>query len=281
MTLSTLELSLSHGRRTIVEQLSVTFEPGRVTALIGANGCGKSTVLRALAGLHAPRRGAVMLDGISLRDWPRKRLARRIAFLKQTQEIPEGLSITELVRHGRYAHRTLWRGDTQADRDTVSWAIEAAGLSALRDRPLAALSGGERQRAWIAMALAQRAECLLLDEPTTYLDLGHQIEVMQTLATLNAQFGLTIVMSLHDLNQAIRYAQRALVLHEAQLVADGHPLDVLKPSLITDVFHVASERLDGAGDGFPVCHASACAITAHEAQTTRSNVLALSRRLSK
>ncbi|HEV3105921.1 MAG TPA: ABC transporter ATP-binding protein [Trinickia sp.] len=281
MTFTTHELSLSHGTRPIVERLSVTLEAGRITALIGANGCGKSTLLRALAGLHAPQRGAVMLDGISLRDWPRKRLARRVAFLKQTQEVPEGLSVMELVRHGRYAHRSLLGGDTQADRDAVCWALDAAGLAALRNRPLAALSGGERQRAWIAMALAQRANILLLDEPTTYLDLGHQLEVMQTLAELNARLGLTIVMSLHDLNQALRYAQRALVLQNTRLVADGHPLDVLTPALIADVFHVGSERLNGAADGLPVCHASACATSARKEPRTSGNVLPLAKRASK
>lgn len=281
MTLTTHELSLFHGTRAIVERLSVTLEAGRITALIGANGCGKSTLLRALAGLHAPRRGAAMLDGLPLRDWPRKRLARRVAFLKQTQEVPEGLSVIELARHGRYAHRSLLRGETQADREAVHWALDAAGLATMRERPLAALSGGERQRAWIATALAQRADILLLDEPTTYLDLGHQLEVMQTLAALNAQFGLTIVMSLHDLNQAMRYAQRALVLDGRRLVADGHPLDVLTPALIADVFHVESERLDGAGDGLPVCHARASGAFAHGAAHTAGHVMRLAKRASK
>lgn len=159
-----------------------------------------------------------------------------------------------LVRHGRFAHRNWLRGETDDDRDAVEWALEMTGLAAMQDRSLVALSGGERQRVWIAMALAQRADILLLDEPTTYLDLGHQLDVMQTLRRLNEEFGLTLVMSLHDLNQAIRFADRAIVMRDGRLVADGAPVDVLTSAFVADVFHVRSERLHGASDGVPVCH---------------------------
>ncbi|RKP48184.1 ABC transporter ATP-binding protein [Trinickia fusca] len=254
MTLVARELSLGYGSRRIVDDLSLTIETGRITVLLGPNGCGKSTLLRALAGLLAPQQGSALLDGVPLRDWPRKKLARRIAFLKQTQDVPDGLSVQDLVRHGRFAHRAALRGTTFEDREAVEWALDVTNLVAMRDRPLIALSGGERQRVWIAMALAQKADILLLDEPTTYLDLGHQIEVMQTLHHLNAAFGLTLVMSLHDLNQAMRYAHRALVMRNGRLVADGVPVDVLTPEFVADVFQVRTERLQGASDGFPVCH---------------------------
>ncbi|VWD06707.1 ABC transporter [Burkholderia lata] len=254
MTLVARDLSLGYGPRRIVDALSLSIEPGRITVLLGPNGSGKSTLLRALAGLLPPRGGDASLDDVPLRQWPRRKLARRIAFLAQTQDIPSGLTVQELVRHGRFAHRNWLRGETDDDREAVEWALEMTGLVAMRDRALVALSGGERQRVWIAMALAQRADILLLDEPTTYLDLGHQLDVMQTLRRLNDEFGLTLVMSLHDLNQAMRFADRAIVMHDGRLVADGAPIDVLTTTFVADVFHVRSERLHGASDGVPVCH---------------------------
>ncbi|MBN3821733.1 ABC transporter ATP-binding protein, partial [Paraburkholderia sp. Se-20369] len=223
------------------------------------------------------------LDGVPLQQWPRRRLARRIAFLAQTQDGPAGLTVQELVRHGRFAHRTWLRGETDEDRDAVDWALATTGLDAMRERPLGALSGGERQRVWIAMALAQRADILLLDEPTTYLDLGHQLDVMQTLRRLNEAFGLTLVMSLHDLNQAMRFADRAVVMRDGRLIADGVPVDVLTPGFVADVFHVRSERLHGASDGVPVCHplgyaAPACGPA--EAEWMPGNVVPLAGRVS-
>ncbi|AGK50266.1 putative siderophore transport system ATP-binding protein YusV [Burkholderia thailandensis MSMB121] len=254
MTLVAHNLSLGYGPRRIVDSLSLSIESGRITVLLGPNGSGKSTLLRALAGLLAPRGGDALLDDVSLRQWPRRKLARRVAFLAQAQDIPSGLTVQELVRHGRFAYRTWLRGETDDDREAVEWALEMTGLVTMRDRSLVALSGGERQRVWIAMALAQRADILLLDEPTTYLDLGHQLDVMQTLRRLNEEFGLTLVMSLHDLNQAMRFADRAIVMRDGRLVADGAPVDVLTPAFVADVFHVRSERLHGASDGVPVCH---------------------------
>lgn len=261
MTLIAADLSLGYGARRIVEDLSLSIEPGRTTVLLGPNGSGKSTLLRGLAGLLAPREGRVLLDSVSLEHWPRRKLARRVAFLSQTQDVPAGLTVRELVRHGRFAHRKWLSGETDDDRDAVDWALDATGLAAMRERSLLALSGGERQRAWIAMALAQRADIVLLDEPTTYLDVGHQLDVMQTLRHLNRTLGLTLVMSLHDMNQAMRFADRAVVMSGGRLVADGAPVDVLTPAFVADVFHVRSERLYGASDGVPVCHPLGMAVT--------------------
>lgn len=254
MTLIADDVSLGYGARRIVDRLSLSIEPGQTTVLLGPNGSGKSTLLRALAGLLAPREGRVLLDSVPLQHWPRRKLARRVAFLAQTQDVPAGLTVRELVRHGRFAHRKWLSGETGDDRDAVEWALAATGLAAMRERSLLALSGGERQRAWIAMALAQRADIVLLDEPTTYLDLGHQLDVMQTLRQLNRELGLTLVMSLHDLNQAMRYADRTVVMSGGRLVADGAPVELLTPEFVADVFHVHSERLHGASDGVPVCH---------------------------
>ena len=254
MTLVAQNISLGYGARPIVSNFSLTIEPGRITALIGPNGSGKSTVLRALAGLLPPGQGTVTLDGTSLNEWPRRKLAKRVAFLAQSQEVPAGLTVEELVKHGRFAHRTMIQGESAADREAVQWALQTTALMPFARRALGALSGGERQRVWIAMALAQKADILLLDEPTTYLDLGHQLEVLQTLYRLNAEYGLTLVMSLHDLNQTMRFAHRAVVMRSGQLIADGHPVDVLSTPFVEEVFQVRSERLVGAGDGLPVCH---------------------------
>ena len=290
MTLIAHDLSLGYGPRRIVDRLSLSIEPGRTTVLLGPNGSGKSTLLRALAGLLAPRAGCVLLDGVPLKHWPRRKLARRVAFLAQTQEMPAGLTVRELVRHGRFAHRKWLSGEADDDRDAVDWALAATGLGAMRERSLLALSGGERQRVWIAMALAQRADIVLLDEPTTYLDLGHQLEVMQTLRHLNRDLGLTLVMSLHDMNQAMRFADRAVVMRDGRLVADGAPVEVLTPRFVADVFHVHSERLYGASDGVPVCHPLATVETvaaanmavnmAAEGQSCRGNIVPLFARTS-
>ncbi len=283
MTLIAHDLSLGYGARRIVENLSLSIEPGQTTVLLGPNGSGKSTLLRALAGLLAPREGRVLLDSVPLHRWPRRKLARRIAFLSQAQDVPAGLTAQELVRHGRFAHRTWLSGETDDDRDAVEWALATTGLDAMRDRPLLALSGGERQRVWIAMALAQRADIVLLDEPTTYLDLGHQLDVMQTLRHLNTTLGLTLVMSLHDINQAMRFADRTVVMKGGRLVADGAPVEVLTPGFVADVFHVHSERLHGASDGIPVCHPLATAAPAgvkREAPQCGRNIVPLFARTS-
>lgn len=283
MTLIAHDLSLGYGARRIVENLSLSIEPGQTTVLLGPNGSGKSTLLRALAGLLAPREGRVLLDSVPLHRWPRRKLARRIAFLSQAQDVPAGLTAQELVRHGRFAHRTWLSGETDDDRDAVEWALATTGLDAMRDRPLLALSGGERQRVWIAMALAQRADIVLLDEPTTYLDLGHQLDVMQTLRHLNTTLGLTLVMSLHDINQAMRFADRTVVMKGGRLVADGAPVEVLTPGFVADVFHAHSERLHGASDGIPVCHPLATAAPAgveREAPQCGRNIVPLFARTS-
>ena len=255
MTLRCDQLHLGYGSRDIVRGLDLSIACGRITALIGPNGCGKSTLLRALAGLLAPKSGAVLLGNEPLSDWPRRKLARRIAFLSQHPPLPEGLTVRELVRHGRFPHHGPFGGDSEADRNVARWAMDVTGLASFQARPLSELSGGERQRAWIAMALAQQSDILLMDEPTTYLDLGHQLEVLHLLRALNAKHGITMVLSLHDLNQAMHYADRVVAMQAGAVVAEGAPVEVINDTLLAEVFGVRARLIPAVDGRGPVCHA--------------------------
>ena len=201
-------LTVAYDREPVLDGLDLAIAPAQVTAIVGANGCGKSTLLRALARLVAPRKGAVLLDGREIRELPSRDVARRLGVLPQSPLAPEGLTVEDLVARGRYPHQGLFRQWSHGDELAVEDALAATAMQELRARPVDELSGGQRQRAWIAMTLAQETELLLLDEPTTFLDLAHQLEVLDLLDHLVAERGRTVVMVLHDLNQACRYADR-------------------------------------------------------------------------
>ncbi|MDT0308385.1 ABC transporter ATP-binding protein [Streptomyces sp. DSM 44917] len=229
-------LHLGYGDRTVAEGLDLAVPPGRVTAIVGANACGKSTLLRALARLLTPRQGAVRLDGRALADYPSRELAQRLGILPQSPVAPEGLSVIDLVSRGRSPHQTWWRQWSRGDEEAVHAALAATGMTELADRPVDELSGGQRQRAWIAMAVAQGTPVLLLDEPTTYLDLAHQIEVLDLITDLNRNEGRTVVMVLHDLNQACRYADHLIAMKEGRVVAEGAPAAVITRETVAEVF---------------------------------------------
>lgn len=230
------DLHLAYDGRPVVENLNLTVPTGRITAIVGANACGKSTLLRALARLLAPRQGVVELDGVALRSVPTRELARKLGILPQTPVAPEGLTVLDLVGRGRSPHQTWWRQWSAADEEAVHAALEATSLTDLAERPVDELSGGQRQRAWIAMAVAQGTPVLLLDEPTTYLDLAHQIDVLDLITDLNRREGRTIVMVLHDLNQACRYADHVIAMKAGRIVAEGAPADVVTEATVEDVF---------------------------------------------
>ncbi|HEX5503760.1 MAG TPA: ABC transporter ATP-binding protein [Thermomicrobiales bacterium] len=246
-------LSAGYGSRLVLEQLSLGIERGGVTALVGPNGSGKSTVLKALARLLHPRHGAVYLDGRDISRLPTREVARRLAMLPQAPSAPEELTVAELVEQGRYPHMGPLRLFDDADRAAIARALTETGMTEFRERPLDSLSGGERQRAWIALALAQETPILLLDEPTTYLDVGHQFEVLDLLRRLNTEQGMTIVLVLHDLNQAARFSRRLVVFEAGGIVADGTPAAVLTPELLARVFHVQAHVVPHPEDGSPVC----------------------------
>jgi iron complex transport system ATP-binding protein len=227
---------LAYDRRLVVDDLSFALPPGQITAIVGANACGKSTLLRALARLLAPRAGAVYLDGHDIARLPTRVVATRVGLLAQLPVAPEGLTVADLVAHGRYPHQRWFRQWSPDDERAVRSALAATGTSDLADRPVDELSGGQRQRAWIAMALAQDTPIMLLDEPTTFLDIAHQIEILDLLAGLNETEGRTIALVLHDLNHACRYAHHLVAMAGGRIVAEGPPVDVVTPAMVKTVF---------------------------------------------
>ncbi|HLI50934.1 MAG TPA: ABC transporter ATP-binding protein [Thermomicrobiaceae bacterium] len=251
--LESADLSAGYGDRQVLEQLSLSIERGSITALVGPNGSGKSTMLKALARMLHPRHGAVYLGGRDIARLPTREVARRLAILPQAPTAPEELTVAELVERGRYPHVGPLRLFSDADRSAIARALTATQMTEFRARPLDSLSGGERQRAWIALALAQETPILLLDEPTTYLDVGHQFEVLDLVRQLNIEQGMTIVLVLHDLNQAARFSHRMVVFEEGHIVADGSPGDVLTPKMLARVFNVRAHVVPHPEDGSPVC----------------------------
>jgi iron complex transport system ATP-binding protein len=237
----------------IIKQLSLSIVTGQVTTLVGPNGCGKSTLLRGLARLLNPQTGEVLLDGKAIHTMPTKQLAKQLGILPQGPTAPEGLTVYELVAQGRYPHQGFFQQWSAEDEAVTREAIAVTNMTAFADRPLDTLSGGQRQRAWIAMTLAQNTPILLLDEPTTFLDIGYQLEVMELIERLNVERKMTILLVLHDLNQAARFSQRLIVLNEGRVVADGAPGAVLTKALLADVFKVQANIVLDPDSGSPVC----------------------------
>lgn len=236
-----LELGYTGRGRRVIDGLDVQITPGTATALVGPNGSGKSTLLMALARVLTPRRGQVRLNGIPLSARKSIEVARELAILPQSSVVPAGLRVRELVEQGRYPRLGPLAMLSRHDDDVMARAMIMAGVEPLADRRLDTLSGGERQRAWIAMALAQDTSILLLDEPTTYLDIRHQIDLMQLVVELVATHNKTVVMVLHDINQAARYCDRIIAMREGAIVADGHPDDVVTTDLLHTVFDVRAQ----------------------------------------
>jgi iron complex transport system ATP-binding protein len=251
--LRTERLTLAYDGDPVVRELDLELLPGRITAVVGANACGKSTLLRGLARLLKPREGAVLLDGEAIARLPTRAVARRIGLLPQTPTAPQGLTVEDLVARGRYPHQRFLQQWSAEDQERVEWAIGATGVDDLRDRPLDELSGGQRQRAWISMALAQDTDILLLDEPTTYLDLAHQVEVLDLLAELNERDGRTIVLVLHDLNEACRYAHRLVAMVGGAIHAQGPPERVVDAGMVAAVYGVEAEVMPHPVAGTPLC----------------------------
>jgi iron complex transport system ATP-binding protein len=246
------ELTLGYGDRTVIENLDLLVPPGAVTAIVGANACGKSTLLRSMSRLLAPRAGHVLLDGDSVHRMPAKQLARTLGLLPQSPIAPEGITVADLVGRGRHPHQGMFSRWSAADDAAVAEALDVTETAQLADRAVDELSGGQRQRVWIAMALAQQTELLLLDEPTTFLDVSHQIEVLDLLTDLNKDRGTTIVMVLHDLNLAARYADHLIALAEGRLHASGTPNEVLTEQNVRAVFGLDNRVIVDPTTGKPL-----------------------------
>lgn len=244
-------VTLGYDQRTISTDLSVNILDGSFTVIVGPNACGKSTLLRALSRLLVPSSGQVLLDNTPIHALPGKEVARRLGLLAQSATAPDGITVADLVARGRYPHQSFLRQWSPADEQAVSAAMAAARVSELGERLLDELSGGQRQRVWIAMVLAQQTPILLLDEPTTFLDIAHQIELLELLARLNRE-GRTIVAVLHDLSQACRYASHIIAMKDGAIVAQGAPAEVFTESLVERVFGLASLIIADPVTGTPL-----------------------------
>jgi iron complex transport system ATP-binding protein len=251
--LHTQNLSLGYPDTLIVPDLSLDIPEGKITALVGANGSGKSTILKALARVLKPRAGAAYLDGKAIHRLSTRQVAKQLAILPQNPEAPEGLTVRELVSYGRFPHQRGFGGPTQDDLEAVQQALFLTGMTVFAERPVGNLSGGQRQRAWIAMALAQGTDVLLLDEPTTFLDMAHQLEVLQLLERLNREEGRTVVMVVHDLNHASRYAQHMVAIAQGEIAVSGTPTEVMTPETLRRVFAIEADIVADPRSGVPLC----------------------------
>lgn len=265
--LHTAKLDITYGDATIVKDLNLSVPNGKITALVGANGSGKSTILKTMSRLMKPKSGSVLLDGHSIHTQSTKEVAKQLAILPQNPTAPEGLTVSELVSYGRFPHQKGFGSLTVEDREVIHWAIRITGMELFYDRPVDRLSGGQRQKAWIAMALAQQTDILFLDEPTTFLDMAHQLEVLQLLQKLNEEEGRTIVMVVHDLNHASRFAQHMVAIKSGCVICEGSPFQVMTKEVLRRVFSIEADILTDPRTGVPLCLPYALASSLNQAQT--------------
>jgi len=246
------QVTLAYADHLVVRDLDLRLTEGSFTAIVGPNGCGKSTLLRALGRLMRPTGGQVLLDGQAIARTPTREVAKVLGLLPQSPIAPDGLSVADLVARGRHPHQSWLRQWSRDDEAVVAEALSWTDMAELADRPVDELSGGQRQRAWISMALAQGTDLLLLDEPTTYLDLSHQIDVLELVGRLHAERGRTVVVVLHDLNLAARYAQRLVAMKDGVLVASGTPHEVLTEEMLAEVFELEARVMTDPVSGTPM-----------------------------
>ncbi|SMO85821.1 ABC transporter ATP-binding protein [Melghirimyces algeriensis] len=251
--LHTKSLTLSYGEQIVINELDLTIPKGKVTVFVGSNGCGKSTLLKSLARLLKPHNGSVILEGKSIAKLPTKEVAKKLAILPQSPEAPEGLTVLQLVKQGRYPHQSWLKQWSKKDEEAVQRALEVTRMTPFQEKTVDSLSGGQRQRAWIAMTLAQETDIILLDEPTTYLDMSYQIEILDLLFELNETEKRTIVMVLHDLNLTCRYAHHIVALKDQTVYAQGRPEDVVNCELVKDVFNMECQVTKDPLFGTPHC----------------------------
>ncbi|WP_410496220.1 ABC transporter ATP-binding protein [Cellulosilyticum sp. ST5] len=247
------QLQVAYEHKLIIENMNLKIPMGKITMIIGANGCGKSTLLKTIARIISPKKGEIKLNGINIQKQAPREIAKKMAVLPQSPIVPSGLLVKELVSYGRFPYQNAMGGMKQEDVEKVNWAMEVTGILEFADRSVDSLSGGQRQRAWIAMALAQETEILVLDEPTTYLDMAHQLEILELLQTLNKQQNRTIVMVLHELNNATKFADYIIGVKEGQIVFEGKPLEVITKENLFELYGIeATLQLDAAKQ-YPIC----------------------------
>ena len=261
--IETKNLDIAYDEKIIVKGLNIKIPEGKITALVGGNGSGKSTILKTIARILKPQKGAVYLNGNSIHMQPTNVIAKQLAILPQNPSAPEGLTVSELVSYGRFPHQKRFGTLAIKDYEIIEWALNVTGMIVFAERPLNSLSGGQRQRAWIAMALAQGTDTILLDEPTTFLDMAHQFEVLNLLKKLNQEENKTIVMVVHDLNHATRFAHYMIAIKGGKVVKEGKIVDVMKRETLREVFNIRADIIHEPNTGVPlvvpydiVCHAS-------------------------
>jgi iron complex transport system ATP-binding protein len=250
-TIQAEQITAGYENKTILHDVSISIPSNQISIIIGANGCGKSTLLKTMARLIKPTAGQVTLDGKPINKVPPKQLARVLGLLPQSPIVPEGITVADLVGRGRYPHQTFLKGWTKKDYEAVAEAMEIMKITEFADRSIDELSGGQRQRVWIAMALAQQTDILFLDEPTTYLDITYQVEILDLLTDLNRKRGTTIVMVLHDINLSARYADHIFALHKGSLASEGEPAKVITSALIEDIFGLQCTVMTDPVSGSP------------------------------
>ncbi len=252
-SIETKNLDIAYDDTLIVRELNMQIPDGKITSIIGANGCGKSTILKAVGRILKPKKGVVHLSGQDISKLPTKEIAKKMAILPQTPTAPSGLTVGELVAYGRFPHQKGFGNLTEEDKRIVKWALTATKLSEFERREVDALSGGQRQRVWIAMALAQQTDLILLDEPTTYLDLAHQLEVLKLLYELNRNQKCTIVMVLHDLNLAARFSDYIIAIQKGAIIKHGTPEEVMTPEVLRKTFNINADVVIEPKSNRPVC----------------------------
>lgn len=253
--LSVKNLCAGYRNRRILDGISLDIQKGKIYSMIGPNGCGKTTLIRTMSRNLRPESGEVLLDGSNIFRTNTKLVAQKMAVLGQTDTSMSDITVRTLVEYGRYAHKKWWAGSVAADTRIVEWAISRTGMTKLQNRKINALSGGERQRARIAMAIAQKPEIMLLDEPTTYLDIAHQLEIMELVSALNREEGITVVMVLHDMNHAARYSDELILLSDGKIQTVGSPRELIENGQLENVFNVDAEILSDSEDNSPIFYA--------------------------
>lgn len=247
------DITVAYEQSIVIPNLNLNIPEGKVTIVVGANGCGKSTMIKTVAGILRPKKGDILINGAKIRDQAPKEIARQMAVLPQSPQVPEGLLVKELAAYGRFPYQKPVGGLSKHDHQVIQWAMEATGIEELKDRRADSLSGGQRQRAWIAMALAQETEILILDEPTTYLDMSHQLEILTLLKELNEKNGTTIVMVIHEINHASRFADHIIGMKEGNMVFEGAPGKVITEQNLKTLYGIRA-KLTMSGNGmYPVC----------------------------
>lgn len=251
--ISVKNLKVAYENNVIIEDMSLSIPKGKISIIIGANGCGKSTLLKTIARINKSQKGDIFINSKNIKKVKEKNIAKEVAFLPQGPVCPEGLTVRELVAYGRFPHQKIIGGLNSHDKELIEWAIKETGLSEFADREVENLSGGQRQRAWIAMTLAQETEIIMLDEPTTYLDMSYQLEVLEVLQKLNKEKNITVVIVLHELNNACRFADNIIGLKKGQIICEGKPLDVINEENLKKIYGIQANLTVSKDGKYPIC----------------------------